>query len=302
MLRIAQRVTEALRAGRPVVALETTLISHGLPRPRNLEVARALEAQLDAAGVVPATVGVVAGVPTVGVDAAALERLATGERVAKAGVRELPLAVAARRDAATTVASTAVLAPRAGVRVFATGGLGGVHRGAAQTYDESSDLATLSRTPVTVVCAGVKSVLDVAATLERLETLGVTVVGYRTSRFPGFYVADSGHDLDWSVSSPGEVAAAMRAADGLGLPGAIVVANPVPVAEQLDPGVHDAAMESALRAAEAAAVRGKDVTPFLLDHMQRMTAGASLEANVAAVRHNVAVAAEIATAWTAAAR
>ncbi len=302
MLRVSDRVTDALRDGRPVVALESTLISHGLPRPRNHEVARQLEAQLEELGVVPATVGVVAGVPTVGLDAAGLEALALGDGVVKVAVRELPLAVAAGRDAATTVASTATLARLAGVRVFATGGLGGVHRCAAQTYDESADLPTLARTPVTVVCAGVKSVLDVPATLERLETLGVTVVGYATRRFPGFYVADSGHDLDWSVSSPQQVVDAMRAADALGQAAAIVVANPVPVAEQLDPALHEAAMDSALRAAEAATVRGKDVTPFLLEHMQRITGGASLEANIAAVRHNVAVAARIATAWAAATR
>jgi pseudouridine-5'-phosphate glycosidase len=278
-LTVAPEVQAALDAGRPVVALESTIISHGLPRPRNLEVALELEAMLRAAGVVPATVGVPAGQPTVGLDPDQLETLATAADVAKVGVRELPLAVAASRHAATTVASSTTLARLAGIRVFATGGIGGVHRRASETFDESADLATLARTAITVVCAGVKSILDVPATLERLETLGVTVVGYRTLRFPGFYVADSGHDLDWAVSEPEEIAAVMRAADRLGLANAIVIANPVPVEHQLD-GIH-----------------GKAVTPFLLDHLYLASGGASLEANIWAVRNNVALAARIARAW-----
>ena len=296
-LTVAPEVQAALDAGRPVVALESTIISHGLPRPRNLEVALELEAMLRAAGVVPATVGVLAGQPTVGLDQEQLETLATAADVAKVGVRELPLAVAASRHAATTVASSAALARLAGIRVLATGGIGGVHRRASETFDESADLPTLARTAITVVCAGVKSILDVPATLERLETLGVTVVGYRTLRFPGFYVADSGHDLDWAVSDPDEIAEVMRAADRLGLANAIVIANPVPVEHQLDPVTHDALLADALAAADREGVHGKAVTPFLLDHVYVASGGASLEANIWAVRNNVALAARIARAW-----
>jgi len=296
---VAGEVRRALESDRPVVALESTIISHGLPRPRNLEVARELEAMLRAAGAVPATVGVVSGEVVVGLDDTQLELLAFSDDVAKVGIRELPLAVAARRHAATTVASTAAMARRAGIRVFATGGVGGVHRGAAESFDESADLAALARTPITVVCAGVKSILDVPATLERLESLGVTVTGYRTRRFPGFYVADSGCDLDWSADSLEEVAGVMRAADELGLESAILVANPVPREHELDPVVHEALLAGALDAADAAGVHGKSVTPFLLDHIYRASHGASLEANVWAVRNNVAVAAEIAAAFVA---
>jgi pseudouridine-5'-phosphate glycosidase len=296
-LTVAPEVAEALADRRAVVALESTIISHGLPRPRNLEVALELEAMLRAAGVVPATVGAPEGRPTVGLSPAQLEILATADDVAKVGVRELPLAVAARRNAATTVASTAALARLAGIRVFATGGIGGVHRRAAETFDESADLAALARTAITVVCAGVKSILDVPATLERLETLGVTVVGYRTLRFPGFYVADSGNDIDWAAWEPEEIVAAMRAADGLGLGAAIVVANPVPLEHQLDPQTHDALLKEALEAADRRGVRGKAVTPFLLDHIYVASGGASLEANIWAVRNNVALAARIARAW-----
>jgi pseudouridine-5'-phosphate glycosidase len=294
---VAEEVRLALESNRPVVALESTIISHGLPRPRNLEVALELEAILRAAGVVPATVGVVSGEVIVGLDSGQLELLAFSDDVAKVGIRELPLAVAAGRHAATTVASTAAMARRAGIRVFATGGVGGVHRGAAESFDESADLAALAHTPITVVCAGVKSILDVPATLERLETLGVTVTGYRTRRFPGFYVADSGCDLDWSAGSPQEVADAMKAADALGLESAILVANPVPREHELDPVMHEALLAGALAGADAAGVHAKSVTPYLLDHIYRASHGASLEANVWAVRNNVAVAAEIATAF-----
>ncbi|MBG6093808.1 pseudouridine-5'-phosphate glycosidase [Actinomadura viridis] len=294
----SDEVADALAAGRPVVALESTIIAHGLPRPRNLEVALELEAGLRAAGVTPATVGVVDGRPMVGLPRTALERMASGDGVAKASVRDLPAAVATGASAATTVAATAFLARRAGVRVFATGGLGGVHRGAAATFDESADLPTLARTPITVVCAGVKSILDVAATLERLETLGVTVVGYGTERFPGFYLTESGHTVDWRADDPETVAAMMAAADGFGLDSAIVVANPLPTAEQLDPVLHDRILDEALAEADARGLHGKPVTPFLLDYFQRASSGASLEANIRAVRSNVALAARIARAWS----
>ena len=293
MIEVAAEVAAALGAGRPVVALESTIIAHGLPRPRNLEVAEMLEATVRSGGAVPATIAVLSGVPHVGLDPSALRRLAE-EEFAKLSVRDLPLAVARRANGATTVASTAFLAAAAGIRVFATGGIGGVHRGGG--FDESADLPTIAQTPLAIVSAGVKSILDVEATLERLETLGIPVVGYRTDRFPGFYVADSGFGVDWKVDGPEEVAAAMAAADELGLRSAMLVANPIPAEDELDRGAHDAALADGLRAAQAAGVRGKAVTPFLLEHMRAATGGASLEANIAAVRSNAAVAAEIACA------
>jgi pseudouridine-5'-phosphate glycosidase len=237
------------------------------------------------------------GAPTVGLSADELERIAGGE-VTKLSVRDLPLAAAGGTLGATTVASTAYLAERAGIRVFATGGLGGVHRGAGETYDESADLATLATTPIVVVSAGVKSILDVGATLERLETLGVTVAGYRTDRFPGFYVVDGGFDVDWRIDEPAEVADALAAADSLGLRSAFLVANPIPADAELDRDVHDAAIAEGLRRAGQIGVSGKLVTPFLLSHLREATADASLEANIAVVRANAALAAEIAGAWS----
>ena len=294
-MRIADDVAAALRDGAPVVALESTLIAHGLPRGRNLEVARELEAAVRAEGAVPATIAVVGGEPRIGLDDTALEALALGEGFAKAGVRDLAPVVARGGSAATTVASTAHLAARAGIRVFATGGLGGVHRGARESWDESADLETLAGVGIVVVCAGVKSILDVGATLERLETLNVTVLGFGTDRFPGFYLSDSGHPVPWRVDSAAEVASVVRAREGLGTESsAVVVANPLPLDEQLDPELHDRVLADGFAAAEAAGIRGKDVTPFLLDHLARETQGASLEANVRLVLRNARLAAEIA--------
>jgi pseudouridine-5'-phosphate glycosidase len=280
------------------VALESTIIAHGLPRPRNLAVARELEAAVRAAGAVPATIAVLDGQPCVGLDEDELARIATTD-VAKLSVRDLPLAAARGADGATTVAATAHLAALAGIRVFATGGLGGVHRGARESWDESADLLALARTPITVVAAGVKSILDVGATLERLETLGVGVAGWRTDRFPGFYLTDGGFDLDWRVEGADEVAAAMAAADALGVQGALVVANPVDAAQQLDPEEHERVLGEGLAAAGAAGVTGKAVTPFLLDHLHRATDGRSLEVNIAVARGNASVAGAIAAAWAA---
>ena len=295
---ISEPVRTALASGGAVVALESTIIAHGLPRPRNLGLARELEEAVRAAGAVPATIAVLAGEVHVGLDDEGLRRIAEAD-VAKLSVRDLPLAAAAGLDGATTVASTAHLAARAGIRVFATGGLGGVHRDARESWDESADLLALARTPITVVAAGVKSILDVGATLERLETLGVSVAGWRTNRFPGFYLADGGFDLDWRVDGPGEVAAAMAAADELGVAGALLVANPVAVEEQLDPDEHERALAEGLELARAQGVTGKGVTPFLLDHLHRATEGRSLEVNIAVARGNAAVAGEIAAAWSA---
>jgi pseudouridine-5'-phosphate glycosidase len=298
---VEAEVADALRAGRGVVALESTLIAHGLPAPDNLRVAREAEAAVRAAGAVPATIAVVGGVVRVGLDETALEAVALGGDVVKAGVRDLAPAVARGIDAATTVASTAHLAARAGIAVFATGGLGGVHRGARESWDESADLTTLAQTGIVVVCAGVKSILDVAATLERLETLNVTVAGYRTDAFPGFYLSDSGHPVPWRVDSVDDVAATMRARAALGLDGrAIVVANPLPADQQLDPALHDRVLRESLDAAAAAGIAGRDVTPFLLDRFHRETRGASLDANVRLVLRNADLAGRVAVAAAAA--
>ncbi|MFE0848157.1 pseudouridine-5'-phosphate glycosidase [Streptomyces rochei] len=298
-LVVSEEVRTAIGERRPVVALESTIIAHGLPRPRNLQVARELEEAVRREGAVPATIAVLDGRPHVGLDKQQLERVANEDGIRKLGHRDLPLAVATGADGATTVSATALLAELAGVRVFATGGLGGVHREWTATQDESADLGLLARTRITVVCAGVKSILDVPATLQRLETLGVAVAGYGTDRFPGFYLADSGHPVDWTLDTPEQVAAVMRAQDALRGPrSALVVANPVPEEEQLDPALHARVLADALRACEAEGITGQAVTPFLLSHLVRHTDGASLEANLAAVRGNVRLAARIAAAWT----
>jgi pseudouridine-5'-phosphate glycosidase len=297
-LRIAPDVRAALDAHRPVVALESTIISHGLPRPDNLRVAREVESAVRDAGATPATVAVVAGEVRVGLDDEALTAVAGRDDVVKVSVRDVATVVARRGWGATTVASTAHLAARAGIAVFATGGLGGVHREARTSWDESADLSTLGGTAITVVCAGVKSILDVAATLERLESLSVGVLGYRTSAFPGFYLSDSGHRLDWRVESPEEVAEVMRARAELGTDQhALVVANPLPAGDQLDRTLHDDTLHAGLAALATAGVRGKDVTPFLLEHFHRETGGASLAANVAIILGNAALAARIAAAY-----
>ncbi|MFE2048971.1 pseudouridine-5'-phosphate glycosidase [Streptomyces sp. NPDC059459] len=298
VLVVSEEVRAAIDARRPVVALESTIIAHGLPRPRNLLVARELEEAVRREGAIPATIAVLDGRPHVGLDKEQLERVANEDGIRKLGHRDLPLAVAAGASGATTVSGTALLAALAGVRVFATGGLGGVHRQWTATQDESADLGLLARTRITVVCAGVKSILDVPATLQRLETLGVAVAGYGTDRFPGFYLSDSGHPVDWTLDDPEQVAAVMRAQDTLGgPPSALVVANPVPEEAQLDPGLHARVLTEALDACEREGVTGQAVTPFLLDHLVRHTDGASLHANLAAVRGNVRLAARIAAAW-----
>jgi pseudouridine-5'-phosphate glycosidase len=297
---IHPEVADALADGRPVVALESTIISHGLPRPDNLRIAREIEAAVRDGGAVPATIAVVDGQARIGLDDAALEQVAGDPDVVKVSVRDLAVVAARGGVGATTVASTAHLAAQAGVRVFATGGLGGVHRGARDTWDESADLTTLSRTPVLVVCAGVKSILDVGATLERLETLNVGLIGYRTDRFPGFYLRDSGHDLYWTVSTAAQVADVLRAQDRLGSAGyGLVLANPIDPAAELDRELHDHTLTLGLAAADAAGVHGKDVTPFLLDFFHRETHGASLAANVALVLSNARLAAEVAAAYRA---
>jgi pseudouridine-5'-phosphate glycosidase len=297
VLVTSPEVAAALSDGAPVVALESTIIAHGLPRPDNLAIARAIEDDVRAAGAVPATIAIVDGSVRIGLDDAALEAIATREDVAKCSAREIAIVVARGQTGATTVAATAMLAARAGIAVFATGGLGGVHREAGVTFDESADLVALARTPICVVCSGVKSILDVGATLERLETLGVGVLAYGSDRFPGFYLADSGYPAPARADSPAEVAAILAARRELGLdPGALVVANPLPDGEQLEPAVHDRVLREGLAAAARDGVTGHAVTPFLLSWFHRETAGASLEANVRLVRRNAALAAQIAAA------
>jgi pseudouridylate synthase len=299
LVEVSPRVSAALAAGEPVVALESTIISHGLPRPGNLAAAQRFEQMLQQHNVTPATIAVIDGVPKVGLDAKDLERIAADESVVKVGSRDIAIAMARKVTGGTTVAATSVLAARAGLRVFATGGLGGVHRGAAETFDESADLTVLSRTPITVVSAGVKSILDIPATLERLETLSVAVVGYQTSRFPAFWLSDSGYDLDWRVDSAAEIADIMAARDAFGEPSALLVANPLPAALQLDPGVLDDAMGEALALATEQGIRGKAVSPFLLDRIQQVTGGVSVEVNLNIARGNIELAGQIATSWAA---
>jgi len=293
---VSDEVRTALAEGRPVVALESTIFTHGLPRPRNLKVATEAEAIIRDAGAVPATIGVLDGVPTVGLAPEEIARLGEDDAVVKISERDLPVAVAQRLSGGTTVAATAVLAHGAGIGVFSTGGLGGVHRGASTTFDESADLVALARTPILVISAGVKSILDVGATLERLETLSIGVLGYRTTAFPGFYVHDSGHAISSSVETPEEAAAVVRARDALGIPAAVLLANPIAEDAQLDVEEHRAVLAAALAAAEEEAITGHDTTPFLLDWIQRATDGRSLDVNVEVYRGNVALGAAVATA------
>jgi pseudouridylate synthase len=293
-------ISAALHRAAPVVALESTLISHGLPQPDNLRLAREAEEIVRREGAVPATVGVVGGIPKVGLESAELELMATGEEIEKLSARDLALAAAKRSHGATTVAATAHLAARVGIRLFATGGLGGVHREARESWDVSADLATLARTPVAVVCSGVKSILDIPATLEQLETLGVPVAGFRTARFPGFYLTDSGAPLDWTLENEEEAARTIVALEGFDPEGCgFVVANPLSEEEQLDPVLHDRALRAGLGELKRRDVRGKNVTPFLLERFREETGGESLEVNKRIIRNNTRLAARIAVALAA---
>jgi pseudouridine-5'-phosphate glycosidase len=299
---VSEEVSRALRDGAPVVALESTIITHGLPRPENLLAAREFEATVAQGGAVPATIAVLDGVAHVGLEPDELERVASASGALKLSARDLPVAIAKGASGGTTVAATALLAAQAGIRVFATGGIGGVHRGADATFDESADLGILARCPITVVSGGVKSILDIGATLERLETLGVTVLVFGTNRFPAFWMNDSGYTVEGEVSSAREVAEIMRAADALRLPGGILVANPLPPEAQLDPATHDRLLAEALEAAEAGSVRGKDITPFLLEYIHELTGRSSVAVNLEIVRGNCRLAADIAGAWSELAR
>jgi pseudouridine-5'-phosphate glycosidase len=290
-------VQAALEAGTPIVALESTIISHGLPRPQNLDAAKEFEDILRSKGVTPATIAILDGVPQIGLDARGVERIAN-EYLAKASVRDIPILAARGESGATTVAATAHLASLAGIRVFATGGLGGVHRGANTTFDESADLSTLAVTNITVVSAGVKSVLDIAATLERLESLSVPVIGWQTKEFPAFWLNKSGLTIDWSLETTDQIAQVMKSQDELGHGQGIVIANPIPEELQWDPAEHDRVLEVAFRAADAAGITGKAVTPFLLGFIVQESKGRSLEVNLDLARNNVRLAGEIAKSWS----
>lgn len=296
---LSETVARALRDGDPLVALESTIITHGLPRPENIAAAREFERAVADRGAVPATIAMLDGVPHVGLEVEELERLAGSEAAVKLSVRDLPVAMAQSTTGGTTVAATALLASQAGIRVFATGGIGGVHRDAGTTFDESADLGILGRCRITVVSAGVKSILDIAATLERLETLSVPVLVFGTDRFPAFWLSDSGYTVDHPVATAREIADVMLAADALDLPGGILVANPLPESAQLDPALHDRLLAEALEAAEAASVRGKDITPFLLEYIHEHTGRASVAVNLDIVRGNCRLGADIARAWAA---
>lgn len=299
-LQVLPEVAEALAEGRAVVALESTIISHGMPYPTNVEMATEVEGIVRANGAVPATIAVLDGVCRIGLDPQALELLATHPEVHKATTRDLPWLLATRRHGATTVAATMKLAALAGIRTFATGGIGGVHRGAAHSFDISADLTEMAVTPVAVVSAGIKSILDIGLTLERLETLGVPVVVNGSDEFPSFYSRSSGFSAPRRLDGPDEIAAFMHAAWGtLGLTCGISVANPIPRADEIPATEIDGVIADALAELDARGIVGQDVTPFLLGRVVEATAGRSLVANVALVRHNAAVAAQIAVAHAA---
>jgi pseudouridine-5'-phosphate glycosidase len=296
---LSESVARALRDRGPVVALESTIITHGLPRPENLRAALEFEQTVADSGALPATIAILDGVAHVGLERDELERLVATDGALKLSARDLPVAMVQGATGGTTVAATALLASRAGIRVFATGGIGGVHRNAGTTFDESADLGILGSCPITVVAGGVKSILDIAATLERLETLSVTVLVFGTNRFPAFWLTDSGYTVDSTVATPEEIAEVMQAADTLERPGGILVANPLPEAAQLDPAVHDRLLSEALEAAQAESVRGKEITPFLLDYIHEHTDRASVSVNLEIVRGNCRLGAKIARAWSA---
>ncbi len=295
-LDVRPEIADALAAGRPVVALESTVISHGLPRPHNLETARKMEAAVRDEGAVPATIGLLEGRLIVGLSGAEIELLANSQHIAKVSRRDLAAVLNSRQPGATTVAATMIIAAQAGIRVFATGGIGGVHRGAQNTFDISADLLELSRTPVAVVCSGAKVILDLPRTLELLETLGVPVVGYSTSEFPAFYVLDSGLALDARVDMPLEAARLIAMHWELGLTSGIIICNPPPAASSIPRKQVESLIEAALNSAEVAGIQGKAVTPYLLDHLAKASGGKTLQTNIALLINNAHVAAQIAVA------
>jgi pseudouridine-5'-phosphate glycosidase len=293
---IAAEVRDAINENRPVVALESTIIAHGMPHPQNLETAQALEQIIRDAGAVPATIAVIAGDFKVGLTAAELFVLATEQDVMKLSVRDLPLAAAKRLHGATTVAATMRLAARAGIRVFATGGIGGVHRGAETTFDISADLTELAETPVAVISAGAKSILDIGRTLEMLETLSVPVIAYRSDIFPAFYSRESGFAAPMRLDTPLEIASFLKARWELSPKGGVSIANPIPVADEIPAAKIEDTIRAALDEAVKQGIAGKETTPFLLKRVNEVTGGASLKANIALVKNNARLAAEIAVA------
>ena len=294
-IKLSAEVSAALAAGKPVVALESTIISHGLPRPSNLEVALECERIVREAGAVPATIALLDGKILVGLERAELEAIANRDDISKASIRDLAIVIAQGKSAATTVAATAHIAAMAGIHIFATGGLGGVHRGASESFDESADLTALANVDMTMICAGVKSILDVPATLERLETLAISLVGYKTTAFPGFYLTDSGYTLEHRVDSPAEIAAIIKARKEVGtLSKALVVANPV--VKEMDKARHDEILKSGLEKAEKQGIVGKNVTPFLLEHFHTTSKGESLAINTEIIKANCLLGAQIAVA------
>jgi pseudouridylate synthase len=294
-IKLSAEVSAAIKAGKPIVALESTIISHGLPRPSNLEVALECERIVRDAGAVPATIALLDGKILVGLERSELEAIANRDDISKASIRDLAIIVAQGKSAATTVAATAHIAAMAGIHVFATGGLGGVHRGANESFDESADLTALANVDMTMICAGVKSILDVPATLERLETLAISLVGYKTTAFPGFYLTDSGYTLEHRVDSPAEIAAIIKARKEVGtLSKALVVANPV--VKEMEKARHDEILKSGLEKAEQQGVVGKNVTPFLLEHFHTTSKGESLAINTEIIKANCLLGAQIAVA------
>ena len=294
-IKLSAEVSAAIKAGKPIVALESTIISHGLPRPSNLEVALECERIVRDAGAVPATIALLDGKILVGLERSELEAIANRDDISKASIRDLAIIVAAGKSAATTVAATAHIAAMAGIHVFATGGLGGVHRGASESFDESADLTALANVDMTMICAGVKSILDVPATLERLETLAISLVGYKTNAFPGFYLTDSGYTLEHRVDSPAEIAAVIKARRAVGtLNKALVVANPV--VKEMNKARHDEILQSGLEKAHQQGVVGKNVTPFLLEHFHTTSQGESLAINTEIIKANCLLGAQIAVA------
>jgi len=296
-LSISPEVREALSAGKPVIALESTIISHGMPYPENVETALNCERIARENGAVPATIAVIGGKLTAGLSKEQIDALGRkGLAVTKASRRDLPILAARGEDGATTVAATMIIAAMAGIKVFATGGVGGVHRGAETTMDISADLEELAETPVAVVCAGAKSILDLGLTLEYLETKGVPVIGYGTKELPAFYTRESGFAVDYRMDDPKEIAAAIRAQRAMGYPGGMLITNPIPAESSMDKAAIDAAIEQALKEAEEASIHGKETTPFLLDRVKTITGGESLSSNIRLVYNNVALAAKIAAA------
>jgi len=295
-LAVSEEVKAALAEGKPVVALESTIISHGMPYPKNVETALEVEKIVRENGAVPATIAIIGGKLTVGISKEQIEYLGKkGLAVPKASRRDLPVLLAKGSDGATTVATTMIAAALAGVKVFGTGGIGGVHRGAETTMDISADLEELAMTPVCVVCAGCKSILDIGLTLEYLETKGVTVIGYGTDKMPAFYTTDSGFKVDYRLDTPKEVAEAIKVKETVGLQGGMIVGNPIPAEYSMDPDYINANIDAAVKEANELGIKGKEITPFLLDKIQKLTGGKSLEANIRLVYNNVAVAAKIAT-------